>query len=439
MKKILLALMVAVTVTSQAQILNHDFENWKWDTIYFPGASGVPPDTFEAFNPLDWTTSNSLSGADSLGGVNFVNYTYDAYSGGLAVKMVTDTIKLPLIPGFPATKLTIPGFIVSGKFPVKAESLITSGSVISPMAFLDAGQPMNQRLAKIKGYYKYAPQFIAGTNSNDTCLVWAVMRKGPKEVGHAIFKSTTNTANAYLPFEANFTYTDCDMPDTLVLFIASSVPNIAAILGGNSGLIPGSDLRVDSLSYDVLPGNYNFAPIALADIDTTTKNTPKTIQVKANDSDCNDPISNLTINVTQNPTNGSVSVSGSNAFVVYTPNNNYVGIDSFYYSINDGTNTSAPARVRVLVLDVQGINNVNQVAVSMYPVPAADVLNINYNYSGSSTLVVYDAVGKAVVRQTSAGNFASINTEPLANGVYFIQILDAKNAVLAVSKFTVSK
>ncbi|MCS6934894.1 MAG: Ig-like domain-containing protein [Chitinophagales bacterium] len=440
MKRTLLLLLSAMAATVNAQILNNDFENWATDTIYFPGSSTVPPDTFTAFNPLYWTTSNSISGADSLGGVFFVSRTTDSYSGSYAVRMVTDSIKLPLIPNFPATKLTIPGFIVNGKFPVKAESLVTSGAVISPMAFKDAGQPINQRLGKIKGYYKYAPQFIPGTNSNDTCVVWAVLRKGQKEVANAIFKSTTNTGGNYLPFEADFNYLACDIPDTLVVFCASSVPNVAAIIGGgSSGLISGSDLRIDSLYYTSVPNNFNFAPVANNDQDTTFKNTPKTIQIKANDSDCNDNLTNLTINIVLPPNSGSVNVSPSNAFVVYTPNNNYVGVDEFFYTLSDGSSTSSPARVRVLVLDGAGIANENLIAVNMYPVPAADLLHVSYEYPLPSIITVTDAIGRQVLRTSHQNGYATIQTTTLTNGIYFIHITDIRNTTLAKMKFVVNR
>ena len=41
-------------------------------------------------------------------------------------------------------------------------------------------------------------------------------------------------------------------PDTLVIVMASSVPNFTTLLGGNSHLLPGSLLLVDTLSYATL-------------------------------------------------------------------------------------------------------------------------------------------------------------------------------------------
>jgi hypothetical protein len=295
MKKVLLSLALFAAFSTQAQIVNNDFENWAIDTIFSPPISTIPADTFTANNPVDWTSSNSLTGADSLGGVFFVTQSNDAYSGSSALKMVTDTLKIPLIPGAPASKLTIPGFAVNGKVPITANTLLTSGSTISPMSILGAGQPFSQRLGSIKGYYKYAPQLNGGGTIADTCLVWAALRKGTTLVGQAVFKSTGNTGGNYASFDQAFEYFTCDVPDTLVILVASSVPNIAAILSGNSGLVAGSEFILDSLSYTTLPGGYNFPPITVADQDTTYKNVAKTVLVKLNDDDCNDPIANVAI------------------------------------------------------------------------------------------------------------------------------------------------
>lgn len=443
MKKILLPLALMFTVAVNAQIANNSFEVWQTDTVFFPGITPVPPDTFEVQNPASWTSSNSLSGADSLGGVSFVTQTNVAYHGSSAVQMITDTIGLPTLPNFPLLNLIFPGFIVNGKFPINTETLLTSGDVISPMAIMGAGQPYTSKLSKIKGYYNYIPKFNTNTNSNDTCIVWAALKKwnnatGASElVGEAIFKSTTATSG-YAPFEADFTYVNCDDPDTLVVFIASSVPNVQAIIGGgSSGLQAGSILKVDSVYYETLPGGYNFLPIAVNDVDTTFKNTAKTIAVKANDDDCDDAIAGVTVTVATQPGNGTAAVSGNN--IVYTPANNFVGVDEFTYTLNDGSATSTPAKVRMLVLNTSGINNVEQVAVTLYPVPANDVLNVQFDNKGKSEARIFDAVGKLVKTAFMVDANNAISLEGMANGMYTIQILNAQGQVIARNNFTVAK
>ncbi|MBK7148553.1 MAG: PCMD domain-containing protein [Bacteroidetes bacterium] len=438
MKKVLLSLAIFAAVSTQAQIVNNDFENWAIDTIFSPPISTIPADTFTANNPVDWTSSNSLTGTDSLGGVFFVTQSSDAYSGSSALKMVTDTLRIPLIPGAPSSKLTIPGFAVNGKVPITANTLLTSGSTISPMSILGAGQPFNQRLSSMNGYYKYAPQLNGGGTIADTCLVWAALRKGTTLVGQAVFKSTGNTNGNYVSFNQPFEYFTCDLPDTLVILVASSVPNIAAILSGNSGLVAGSEFILDSLSYTTLPGNYNFPPITVADQDTTTKNVAKTVLVKLNDDDCNDPIANVNIQIQQAPSHGTATVVGTTG-ILYTPANNYVGLDTFYYTLNDGVNVSIATRVRMLVLDNTGVEENGQVAVALYPQPTGDVLNIQFENTGKSTIRVFDMIGNLVLENNLTGNTNALSVKTLGNGVYGFQLVSESGLVLARNKFVVSK
>lgn len=439
MKKILLAFAVFAFTQVNAQIVNNDFENWATDTIYFPGSSTIPADTFTANNPVGWTTSNSISGADSLGGVFFVTQSNSSYSGSYAVRMVTDTIHLPVIPGFPAVRITVPGFALNGKFPISTNSLLGAGTVITPAAIVGAGQPFTQRLNKIKGYYNYAPVFNTNTQANDTCMVWATLRKGSLTIADAIFKSNVTTGGNYQAFEATFKYYSCEMPDTLVVMFASSVPNVAAILGGNSGLQSGSVLLVDSVYYDGDMTNFNFQPLAHNDYDTTTLWLNKDVTVKVNDEDCGEAVTGFTLAVTTNPTHGTATPGGTNGFITYDPDGSYIGLDSFSYTLNDGTYTSAPAKVYVWVKDGNAIEDINTVPVSVYPVPASSSLNLVMDYSGKATLRIYDVVGKLVMTNTVSSTTTTLNVAELPNGTYGIQVLDEKGAVIARTKFAVSK
>ncbi len=86
-------------------------------------------------------------------------------------------------------------------------------------------------------------------------------------------------------------------------------------------------------------------PIAQADTAATPFNKPVSIAVLTNDSD---PAS-LPLSVTQvtQPANGAASI-GTGGSILYTPNANFIGGDSFSYTINDGFH-SASANVSVTV------------------------------------------------------------------------------------------
>ena len=96
---------------------------------------------------------------------------------------------------------------------------------------------------------------------------------------------------------------------------------------------------------DVIVSNVNDAPVATGQSVTTTEETAKAITLAGTDTD-NDT---LTYSVGQ-PTNGTLS--GTAPSLTYTPNDDYVGSDSFTFTVNDGTVDSATATVSITVTNV---------------------------------------------------------------------------------------
>ena len=439
MKKILLIVFLFAAFgfnkMNAQQIYNNSFETWTNDTAYFDGLTLFPKDTFPYSDPAQWTTTNALSGADTFGHFFFVNQTATAHNLNSAIELTTgklDSVYVSLLGG--KRQLTIPGLALNGRFPLNLGANILTGGVISPMAVPGSGQPFTKRLATIKGFYDYAPVLKDTLHGYiDSCMSWAILRKGNKLIASAQF-SSDSTTSGYKAFSANFVYADCDAPDTLVILLAASVPNFGSILTGVTGLVPGSILRVDDLVYDTLAANYNYPPIARADFDTTNKNTAKTINVLLNDSDCDGQA--LTISILTNAVNGTSTVVANK--ILYTPNNNYVGKDSVKYRATDASG-NADSWAKILVVNTTGISQANQIPVVIYPVPATNELNIQFENTGKATVRVFDMVGNLVHTSLMTGNTHAINLETLANGIYAIQITDEHNAVIARTKFTVSK
>lgn len=438
--RVLLFTIVAffVTLQGKAQIVNGGFEEWKIDTTDFKGFATVPAEKYTYPDPVDWTSSNSISAMTVAGGHKFVEQSTDRVAGQYAVRIVTDTIA-PINMGPLGIKiLTLPGFVMNGNFKVDPSTLV-NGLSITPMSVKGAGQAFNQKLSKIKGQYKYEPVFNTVKNANDTCLVWATLRKGNKVIADAIFKSTVSTGNNYAAFEADFKYVSCEDPDTLVILIGSSIPNVPSLFTGVSDVQRGSVLFVDSLNYEVAANGYTFVPIARADMDTTVKNIAKNIAVKLNDEDCDDATGSLTVNVSENPAHGTANVGAGNVYITYTPANNYTGLDTFTYTLNDGTNTSDPARVVVLVKSPTGIGEADMIPVEIYPVPAVNELHIQVENKGRATARVYNMVGQLSANFELNGSHTVVPVTQLQNGIYSIQIVDGENEVIAQGRFTITK
>ena len=75
----------------------------------------------------------------------------------------------------------------------------------------------------------------------------------------------------------------------------------------------------------------------------------------------------------------------------------------------------------------------------MYPVPANNQLNVEFENPGKTSARIYDMVGNLVSSSTLTGNHNSISLTNLANGFYGLQLVNEQNAVIARAKFVVSK
>ncbi|MEO7325774.1 MAG: Ig-like domain-containing protein [Dokdonella sp.] len=89
----------------------------------------------------------------------------------------------------------------------------------------------------------------------------------------------------------------------------------------------------------------NRFPLAHDDNATVVGGQSITIDVLANDSDAdNDP---LAVTAVTTPTHGSAAISGT--LIVYTPAANFIGSDSFRYTVSDGRGGTANALVSVTI------------------------------------------------------------------------------------------
>ncbi|TFH06798.1 MAG: tandem-95 repeat protein, partial [Candidatus Atribacteria bacterium] len=119
---------------------------------------------------------------------------------------------------------------------------------------------------------------------------------------------------------------------------------------------------VDSFTYTISDGNgetalatvtvavaaVNDPPTALDDLAITGEDSSVTILVLPNDSDPENDV--LSIQSITQPLHGTAV--GNATSVIYTPDPNYVGPDSFTYTISDGRGGTATAQVAVTVLPI---------------------------------------------------------------------------------------
>jgi hypothetical protein len=162
------------------------------------------------------------------------------------------------------------------------------------------------------------------------------------------------TTNEDTPVTINVLANDDDVDgDNLTVTDVTQGQNGTVSIGSNGEVTytPNDDYTGnDTFEYTVSDGNggthtgtvtvtvspVNDAPVAIDDSATTNEDTPVTIDVLNNDTDADGD--NLTVvNVTQGQ-NGTTSINNQGD-VVYTPNPNFNGTDTFEYTITDGNET----------------------------------------------------------------------------------------------------
>jgi len=170
---------------------------------------------------------------------------------------------------------------------------------------------------------------------------------------------------------------------------------------------------VATVSITVTP--VNDAPVAISQSVTNLENTPLPITLTGADGD--GPVTNFTI--AGPPANGTLSGTAPN--VTYTPDTNYNGPDSFTFTVNDGSLTSAVATVSITVQPVNGapvafdqsLTNAEDTPLPVTltgldsdgPVTNFTVLTVPTN----GTLRVLDTNGAVLLTITNATSLGSTN------------------------------
>ncbi|MFC1727572.1 tandem-95 repeat protein [Patescibacteria group bacterium] len=154
--------------------------------------------------------------------------------------------------------------------------------------------------------------------------------------------------------------------DSLTYSIVSNPANgsLGTVTGNQVTYTPNSDYNgTDSFTFkandgtsdsnvstvDITVGSVNDAPVANDDSFSTAEETSHLIDLTASDIDL--PAQTLTYSVNTGVSHGTLSALSGNQ-VTYTPDENYVGSDSFTFKVNDGVIDSNTAIVAITVTPV---------------------------------------------------------------------------------------
>jgi hypothetical protein len=155
----------------------------------------------------------------------------------------------------------------------------------------------------------------------------------------------------------------------------------------------------------------NDAPVAVADVVNTAEDTAANISVGSNDTDVDtaDSVDTATISLVTQPTNGSAVVSAGQ--VVYTPDTNYNGSDSFTYQIDD--QNGATSNVATVMINVSGVNDAPVASDDSGSTDEDNAVNVNLISNDTDVDGTVDVSSVSVVVQPANGS-VSVDSSGLA-------------------------
>ena len=152
---------------------------------------------------------------------------------------------------------------------------------------------------------------------------------------------------------------------------------VAGNSGGTNSLSTGDDTAIITVN------PVNDDPVAVDDVGfSTPEDTPLTIpqtELLANDSDVDGDSFGIT---TIFSPNGTVSISGfgANSMITYTPNENFVGVETLTYVLNDGNGGTAEATIEITVGSVNDAPTTTPVTLTPIAEDSLYVLLLKQNY-----------------------------------------------------------
>lgn len=118
------------------------------------------------------------------------------------------------------------------------------------------------------------------------------------------------------------------------------------------------------------------------------------------------------------------AVSGAGSFII-----------SYYYT--DINSCSATATQTVDVSLCTGINEVNDVSISVFPNPTRELIHVKMDASvvDNATIQLYDAIGKLIISERVNSTVTTLNLANYAKGMYTIRVVsEEKQSIIKVIK-----
>lgn len=186
----------------------------------------------------------------------------------------------------------------------------------------------------------------------------------------------------------------------------------------------------------------NDAPKAVNDAATTSEGSAVTFSLTANDSDPDGAVAPGSVAVVTQPANGTVTTD-TNGNATYTPDGDFFGINTFTYTVSDGTLLSSPATATVTVNSVNDAPTAyNDVATVPAGVPLlinviGNDLDIDGTINAGSVVVSQPTNGAVTVNPAGTVTYTS-NAGFNGNDTFTYTVRDNSGAVSQPATVSVS-
>lgn len=223
--------------------------------------------------------------------------------------------------------------------------------------------------------FQYRVADIAGVQSNIATVTISVTPVNDLPVAVDDFDITLEDNAVEITVLTNDTDVEDGVISSASIEVISSPANGSAVLNpsGTITYTPDADFNgTDAFQYTIkdsqvatsAPGTVqitisavNDAPVANNDLLTVNEDTSLDIAVLGNDLDVdgNETIDVGSIVMLNQPTNGTLFIDTTNGMVLYTPNADFFGVDTFDYRFKD--DTGADSNDANVVINVQSVND----------------------------------------------------------------------------------
>jgi hypothetical protein len=145
------------------------------------------------------------------------------------------------------------------------------------------------------------------------------------------------------------------------------------------------------------------------DFNVATDSTNNFLNVLGNDDEAPDANETLRVSDVGSPSHGTVTIAPNGTHLLYTPDADYAGTDTFTYTIIDGTGADALESQATITIDVQDL-----------PTPTAD--NDSVTVQEDSTATVIDVLANDTPETTDAElTIESVSTPPSGGQVTIVE------------------